>query len=227
MSVRFGLFFVFCIGVNNANTLVKCKQDDTECKVSNQVFDDEPKSIMNVQSNVEITNERLNAMSEIMMQELTKLDAESKNTQEVTRALESRLEAAQKNVEKLDSLMNEVKQMKALLTETSTEVDKHSKDIGQLKETAKTVEELATKTDIPQQKSSNVEDIETRLTGIEAKMEEMLPSRDINEMKSALNLLQSQMISSFQQYHQQITNLVGTITVLETEIQTLKRSINQ
>lgn len=78
--------------------------------------EDEPQSIMHSSSgNVNALGVKLDGIAESFGHELTKLEFDSRNTKEVTSALQTKLDGAKNSIAKLEGFMDEIKSWKETL----------------------------------------------------------------------------------------------------------------
>ncbi|CAC5401288.1 unnamed protein product [Mytilus coruscus] len=81
--------------------------------------EDEPHSIMHMQSGIDTTNARLNALTEVFSGQFTKLNTDSKDLKEVTKEMQSKLDSTRESIARLEGFMDEVKSWKSSLSEGS------------------------------------------------------------------------------------------------------------
>lgn len=268
-----GLLFVLSIGVHAEQCKYEfivpegnCRQNPTLNSEDEQI----PVSIMHMQSNLQMVNARFNSMVAGFKNEMTTLDADSKHVKEVTKELQSQLDAVQGKLTEFKGLKDDVRTLKESLTaatgslgpqlsrlkdkmidfaakfqsqstaqssiyssiqrqlaETASSIGKQSQDIEKMKHSAETVQELVKQVAAISQERPGSSDIKSRIDSIEDKLKDSTDNDVINRLKSAVNMLQSELLASARQSRGKIINLEGIVNSLRSEMEVLKRSVQK
>lgn len=268
-----GLLFVLSIGVHAEQCKYEfivpegnCRQNPTLNSEDEQI----PTSIMHMQSNLQTVNARFNSMVERFRKEMNSLDADSKDVKEVTKELQSQLDAVQGKLTEFKGIKDDVKNLKESLidatdslgpqlsrlkdkmidfgtklqsqstsqssiyssvqrqlAETASSIGKQSHDIEKLKQSADTVQELVKQVATISQERPGSSDIKSRIESIEDKLKDSTDNDIINRLKSAVNMLQSELLATAHQSRGKIVNLEGIVNSLRSEMEVLKRSVQK
>ncbi|VDI25558.1 Hypothetical predicted protein [Mytilus galloprovincialis] len=122
LFLKCGLFIVLFFGTNAEMCKYEFVVPDNNCKsIGTPVSaEDEPHSIMHMQTGIDTTNARLNSITEVFSGQFTKLTSDSKDLKEVTKQMKTKLDSTRESIARLEGFMDEVKSWKSSLSEGSS-----------------------------------------------------------------------------------------------------------